>query len=394
MRKLSGDGDDGSAHGEHGGHRGTAGGGGESAAAATAPTRGDEARPVRDGEQLDANALLAYLRQHDLVGAAASLQISQFPAGHSNLTYLLRAGERELVLRRPPFGSKVKTAHDMGREFRVLSGLGPVFDKVPRVLHHCDDTDVIGAPFYLMDRVRGVILRKDPPAHVKLDAEAARGLCEAFVDTLVALHAVDPEAANLADFGKPAGYIRRQVEGWTRRYRDSQTDEIAAIDRVAAWLAANMPDVTRAAIIHNDFKFDNLVLDPDDVTQVRTILDWEMSTLGDPLMDLGTTLCYWVEAADGAGLAHFRFGPTHLPGMMSRREIAERYLERSGRGPLDDGELLFYYCFGLFKTAVVVQQIYYRYKKGLTQDERFARFILGVQVLAQHAEAFIGRGSI
>jgi aminoglycoside phosphotransferase (APT) family kinase protein len=352
----------------------------------------DGARAVRPGEELDIERLRAHLEAH-LPGMAPGvpIEVEQFPGGHSNLTYLLRAGDREYVLRRPPHGSRVQTAHDMGREHRVLSHLAPVYPRAPRPLLFCDDPAVLGSPFYIMERVRGVILRRDPPPGLNIDPATATRLSQVLVDTLAELHAVDYEAAGLGDFGKPAGYVARQVTGWTTRYVGAQTDDLPVVDQVARWLADHMPPDGAPALIHNDLKLDNLVLDPGDITRVLGILDWEMSTVGDPLMDLGTTLCYWVEPGDPPLLQHIRFGPSTLPGMLTRAGLAERYAERSGRS-ID--HIVFYYCFGLFKTAVVAQQIYYRFQQGLTRDERFARMILGVRGLSEHARAVIERGAI
>lgn len=352
----------------------------------------DGPRPMRRGEELDAGRLRAYLQAHlPATGADPELVLEQFPGGHSNLTYFVRWDGHEYVLRRPPFGSQVKSAHDMGREYRVLSRLAPVWPKAPRPVLHCADASVLGAEFYLMERVRGVILRKDPPAGLTIDAGLARGLGETLVDALVELHAIDYRAAGLADFGKPSGYVQRQVEGWSKRYAAAQTDDVPAVDEVAAWLAAHLPPDAPGTLIHNDLKFDNLVLDPDDLSRVRGILDWEMSTLGDPLMDLGTTLCYWVEAGDPPLMHQIRFGPTHVPGMMTRAEVAARYGERSGR---DVSGIVFYYVFGLFKTAVVAQQIYYRFRQGLTSDQRFAAMITGVRALAEKARMTVARGAL
>lgn len=340
----------------------------------------DQTRPVREGEELDTAVVGEFLR--GIVGGDGKVEIEQFPGGHSNLTYLIRYGGSELVLRRPPFGSKVKSAHDMGREYRVLSKLSAAYDKAPAPIAHCTDTDVIGAEFYVMERIRGVVIRKNPPPGVELDPKTATALCEVLVDTLAELHGLDYEAIGLADLGRPAGYVERQVTGWTKRYTGSQTDDIAEIERVATWLADNLPTDSRASLIHNDFKFDNLVLDPEDLTRVIGILDWEMSTLGDPLMDLGTSLAYWVQADDAAPLQEFRFGPTNYPGMLTRSQVVDRYRQASGR---DITSVLFYYCFGLFKSAVVAQQIYYRFKQGLTKDPRFAQMILGVRLLSNMA---------
>jgi aminoglycoside phosphotransferase (APT) family kinase protein len=357
----------------------------------TAPTDLlDATQPIREGEELDTDSLGAFLEQH-LEGPGGGLEVEQFPGGHSNLTYLVRWGGREYVLRRPPFGSKVKSAHDMGREHRVLSCLAPVYDKAPRPVAYCEDESVLGARFYLMERRRGMVLRKKPPAGFDLDATTCRRLSEMLIDTLVELHAIDFEAIGLGDFGKPVGYIERQVTGWTKRYADSETDDIPSVGHVARWLAEHRPPDGAPALIHNDFKFDNLILDPTDVTRVVAILDWEMCTIGDPLMDLGTALCYWVEAGDPQPLQMMAFGSTMSPGMMTRRELADRYAERSGR---DLTNIVFYYAFGLFKTAVVVQQIYYRYAKGLTKDTRFAPLIHAVRLLTEQAAESIANERI
>lgn len=346
----------------------------------------DQAKPVRAGEELDVAALAAFLDGE--LGAHGPVSVEQFPGGHSNLTYLVHHGDREYVLRRPPFGSKVKSAHDMGREVAVLSKLAPVFDRAPRVIAYRDQPDILGAPFYLMERRRGVILRRELPAGI--DAERARRLCELLVDTLVDLHAVDFRSAGLGDFGKPAGYIERQVRGWSERYTGSQTDDIPDMTAVAAWLDAHRPADGAPALIHNDFKFDNVIFDAS-LERITGVLDWEMSTIGDPLMDFGTSLSYWVEATDPPIFQMPIFGITSKPGMFKRGEVAARYFERSGRRTDD---LVFFYSFGLFKTAVVLQQIYYRYAKGVTQDPRFATFIVVVRALAEQAHRAIVRGAI
>jgi aminoglycoside phosphotransferase (APT) family kinase protein len=343
----------------------------------------DVAREVRAGEELDVAKLAAYLGARDVT-------VQQFPGGHSNLTYAVTADGVDYVLRRPPFGTKVKTAHDMGREFRVLSALADHYDKAPRPHSYCEDESVLGAKFYLMERRHGVILRKELPPGETLEPATARRLCEMLVDALVELHAIDFAAVGLGELGKPAGYVERQVRGWTERYAGSQTDDIPAVTEVSAWLAAHQPPDGEPALIHNDFKFDNLLLTPG-LDRITGVLDWEMTTLGDARMDLGTSLSYWVEASDAPSMHAMRFGLTNLPGMMTRREVAARYAERSGR---DLGNSLFYYVYGLFKTAVVGQQIYYRFAKGLTQDPRFAIIIHGVRGLADQARTAIERDSI
>jgi len=339
----------------------------------------DRPAAVRSGEELDEGRLAAYLRER-MPGAAGELTVRQFPGGFSNLTYALRLGERDCVLRRPPFGANIKSAHDMGREFRVLTRLAEVFPHAPRPLVYCEDVSVIGAPFYVMERVRGVILRNRPPAGIALTPETMARLSAAFVDLLVALHAVDVHATGLIELGKPEGYVRRQVEGWSRRYAKSRTDDLPEMEAAAEWLAANMPAERGVAMIHNDFKYDNLALDPDDPARIRAVLDWEMATVGDPLMDLGCSLAYWSQADDPPELRGF--GLTHLPGNLDRRGVAQRYAERSGR---DTGDFVFYFAFGSFRLGVIAQQIYARYKKGHTRDPRFAGLIHVVRACGRQA---------
>jgi aminoglycoside phosphotransferase (APT) family kinase protein len=348
----------------------------------------DGPKPVRAGEELDIAALTAYIEAQ--LGNHGAVTVEQFPGGHSNLTYLVHHGDREYVLRRPPFGSKVKSAHDMGREVAVLSKLAPVYARAPHVLAYQPDEATLGAPFYVMERRRGVILRKDLPPAIADDRVALRRVCELLIDALVELHAVDYTAAGLGDFGKPAGYVERQVKGWTERYAKSQTDDIPAVGEVAAWLDSHRPADGAPSLIHNDFKFDNVIFDPG-LERITGVLDWEMATIGDPMMDLGTSLSYWTQADDPALFQQLLFGPTTRPGMMLRSEVAARYLERSGRRT---EHLVFYYAFGLFKTAVVAQQIYYRFAKGMTQDARFAAFIHGVRGLSEQARTAIARGSL
>ena len=331
----------------------------------------DQPQPTRAGEELDASKLEVLLKAHfpELQGP---IEVTQFSKGYSNLTYLLRFGEREMVLRRPPFGAKIKSAHDMGREFRILSRLMEVYPKVPRPLAYCDDEIVLGAPFYVMERVRGVILRAKAPEGLDLPPPLMKRISESFIENLVAIHAVDYAAAGLADLGKPEGYVARQVEGWARRYPNARTDDIPEMDRLAAWLNEHKPADSGACLIHNDYKYDNLVLAPDDLTQIVACLDWEMATLGDPVMDLGSTLGYWVDADDPEEWRRQSFGLTTLPGNLNREQLLERYAQVSGRTVANP---VFYYVYGMFKIAVIVQQIYARYKQGLTKDERFARLI-------------------
>src|SRR6478609_4741067 len=314
----------------------------------------DGTKPVREGEELDLAKLEPYLRSHfpDLGG---DLVVKQFPSGHSNLTYSVALGGKEMVLRRPPFGSKVKSAHDMGREYNVLAKLHAAYP-TPRPLLYCTDDSVLGAPFYVMERVRGLILRRNLPDGLALPHETARKLSESFIDNLAALHGLDYAALGLGELGKPQGYLERQVRGWTERYQGSKTHDLPEVEPLSAWLREHMPARSGATLIHNDYKYDNMVLDPTDITRIKAVLDWEMCTLGDPLTDLGTALAYWID-------------PDDPPGMLRRAELAQRYAEKTGR---DLSDIVFYYVFAMFKVAVIIQQIYYRYFHGLTKDERFA----------------------
>jgi aminoglycoside phosphotransferase (APT) family kinase protein len=350
----------------------------------------DRAGPIRPGEELPLDRLEAYLKSR-LTDLRGSVIVEQFSHGHSNLTYLLRVGETELVLRRPPFGNQVKTAHDMGRESRVLSSLSPIYPPAPRPMLYCDDPNVLGADFYVMERRQGVILRSQLPPGLIIDPPTAKSLCQAFIDNLALLHSLDYQSAGLGDLGKPEGYVTRQVTGWIKRYVDAKTDELPALERVAAWLHENMPGDTTATLIHNDYKYDNLVLNPDNLTQIVAVLDWEMTTIGDPLMDLGTTLGYWVEASDSEALRQVAMGPTHLPGSLTRRELVEQYQLKTGRRITNP---LFYYCFGLFKIAVIVQQIYARFVRGHTRDPRFGRLNRLVAILGEQADGSLNQGKI
>lgn len=348
---------------------------------------GEETQQVRPGEELDCSQLENYLIQK-FPNITGPLVIRQFPGGASNLTYLIEFGDREMVLRRPPFGNQVKSAHDMGREYRVLSKLHEVYFPAPRPLIYCEDDSVLGAPFYAMERRRGVILRNRPD-NPPLDSSTQKQICESLVRNLADLHRIDFVAAGLGDLGRPEGYARRQVEGWTKRYYTAQTDEHPELDLTIKWLNENLPATHDAAIVHNDYKFDNIVLDPNDLTRIIGVLDWEMCTIGDPLMDLGTTLGYWIQGDEKEMEGFIKYSPTALPGSLTRRELAEKYAEIAGR---DLSKMLFYYTFGLFKIAVIIQQIYARYVKGYTQDQRFANNDRRVALLGQACARAIDTG--
>ncbi len=357
----------------------------------TARPRLDEADEVREEERLDAERLRPFLATA-LPGAEGPITVRQFRKGHSNLTYLVSIGGREAVLRRGPFGASVKTAHDMGREWKLLSALQGVYPRAPRPLAFCDDEAVLGARFYLMERVQGVILRGDGAGSgLALTPALLHATSTALVDNLADLHAVDLVRTGLGALGKPEGYVQRQVKGWIERYQAARTDDVPQIEAAAAWAAAHLPASGGAALIHNDYKYDNVVLDPADPSRVVAVLDWEMATIGDPLMDLGTALGYWTEPGDSPLLKAQAFGPTHLPGSLTRQEVAARYAERSGR-PV--GDLLFHYVFALFKLAVIVQQIYRRFVDGHTHDPRFASMIGMVRVLGAQAARALERGRI
>jgi aminoglycoside phosphotransferase (APT) family kinase protein len=339
----------------------------------------EQTTAVRQGEELDLAKLEPFLRSH-FPDQAGPLIVRQYPCGHSNLTYSLQIGSREMVLRRPPFGSKVKTAHDMGREFRVLSRLHAHYPPAPLVLCFCDDDSVLGAPFYLMEPIHGVILRRDVPPGLDFSPDVARRASESFLDNLAVLHSLDYSSIGLTDLGKPQGYLERQLRGWIERYHGSKTHDISEVQIVSNWIQQHMPFSSGAALIHNDYKYDNVVLDPNDLTRIIGVLDWEMCTIGDPLTDLGSALAYWIDASDPPEVLETRWGPTTYPGSLTRADLVQRYAQKTGR---DVSDIAFYLVFARFKIAVIVQQIYYRYHQGLTHDERFATMPQLIRLLLQ-----------
>ncbi|MBA2441349.1 MAG: phosphotransferase family protein [Rubrobacter sp.] len=345
---------------------------------------------VREGEGFDLAAVERYLRDHIDGLPEGDLEVEQFPSGASNLTYLLRirgaGGENawEGVLRRPPFGPVPPKAHDMGRESGILRRLSRAYPLAPAPYFFCEDETVIGAPFYVMERRRGVVLDDSFPEGIEPTEELCRGLSRTAVETLAELHAVDWEAAELGDLGRPEGFLRRQVDGWIGRYEKAKTEDMQEVGPLTQWLSENVPESPPATIIHNDFKLNNLILAPDDLTRVEAVLDWEMTTIGDPLFDLGVSLSYWVEPGDPEELKEVLPTVTYTPGFMTRRELMDLYAEKSGR---DLSEMHFYLTFAYFKLAVILQQIYARYVKGQTQDERFAAFGERVRNLIVHSHA-------
>ncbi|MFN6089616.1 MAG: phosphotransferase family protein [Cyclobacteriaceae bacterium] len=342
----------------------------------------DQPSSIRIGEELNQETLATYLNEHRI---AKEISIQQFPSGYSNLTYLIKTEEEEYILRRPPFGANIKSAHDMEREFNVLSLLQKAgFTKVPEPILFCADESVMGAKFYLMKRVNGVILRNRVPKGMTIDPVTFKQLSKSAIDQLVQLHQLDIKSTGLDQLGKPEGYVQRQVEGWIKRYRNAQTDEIAGMNEAVEWMQKNVPTSAKASFIHNDYKYDNLVLNPDNLTEIKAILDWEMATVGDPLMDVGTTLAYWAEANDSDALKPFNL--TWMPGNMTRNEMANYYAEKSQTN-IDD--IVFYYVFGSFKVGVICQQIYHRYKQGYTQDPRFASLIYVIKACGENARRAI-----
>lgn len=323
--------------------------------------------PIRADENFDHARLAEYLREN-LPDARGEIEVLQFPGGHSNLTYLARFDGAEYVVRRPPLGPVAPKAHDMGREFKILSRLSKVFPPAPAAVLFCEDTSVIGAPFVVMERRQGIVIRSEWPAELPEDPGLCRRISESLIDTLADLHTVDYKAAGLEDFGKPEGFVERQVKGWRDRWERAKTRELPAVDQMVAWLIEKLPDSPVASIIHNDYKLDNVMLDPADPGRISSIFDWEMATLGDPLIDLGITLGYYayihLPGSDGR-----RFIPTKKPGFLSRDQMLERYAARTG---FDVSKIGYFEAFAMFKNAVVLEQIYVRFVKGQTQDKRFA----------------------
>ncbi|MGH3518028.1 MAG: phosphotransferase family protein [Haloechinothrix sp.] len=349
----------------------------------------DAAYAVRDEDTFDVAAVHEWLsaRVDGLGGVPA---VRQFPGGASNLTYQLSYPDRDLILRRPPRGHKAASAHDMGREFRVQSGLKPVFPYVPTMLAFCADESIIGSEFYVMERIEGIILRSELPVGLEIDADQARELSTGVIDRLIELHQVDVDAAGLDDLGKGAGYVRRQIDGWSDRYRKARTDNVPDFTEVMEWLAANQQDDVRICLIHNDYRFDNLIFDNPESMNVIGILDWEMATLGDPLMELGATMAYWVQADDDDVIKRSKRQPTDLPGMLTRAEVVEYYSAKTGL-PVDNWT--FYEVYGLFRVAVIIQQLYLRFHDGGTHNPKFADYWMFVGYLEWRCKQIIQKGA-
>jgi aminoglycoside phosphotransferase (APT) family kinase protein len=340
----------------------------------------DEATPLSAHDAVPLDRLTPWLE--GVLGRPVSqVTLGRFGRGYSNLTFSLDVDGEAFVLRRPPPGVKIQSAHDMGREARIVQGVGRVWSKVPQIVGVHDDPGLLGGGFYLMRRMTGVILRDRPPEG-GIEPATMRRISEALVDTAAEIHGLDVAAMGLSDLGRPEGYALRQVEGWTGRWHKARTDDVPAMDQLAARLLAERPPEQPWALIHNDLKYDNVLLDPSDLGVVSGVLDWEMATLGDVWMDLGTVLSYWVQADDPAELQAFRLVLTHLPGNLTRDEVVARYSAKTGR---ECPDIAWYYAFGLFKTAVVAQQLYARFVAGLTTERRYAGLLHGVRGMSAYA---------
>ena len=326
---------------------------------------------VRTGEAFDLPRVEQYLRSQIEGLGEGSLQVRQFPSGASNLTYLVQIGDWEGVLRRPPFGPVPPKAHDMEREAGLLQKISPAFPLAPMPYVFCSDLSILGVPFYVMERRKGMVLNNAFPQGVTPTGELCRRISLTVVETLVQIHAVDWQAAGLSEFGHPEGFLARQVKGWIERYFRAQTDDIPQVEPLTRWLAEHVPESPAPTLIHNDFKLNNMILDSNDLTRPVAVLDWEMATVGDPLFDLAVSLTYWVTSEDPEELQTVLPAVTTLPGFINRAEFMEIYAQKSGR---DLSSMHFYMTFAHFKLAVIIQQIYARWKKGQTQDERFAIF--------------------
>ncbi|MDA0315155.1 MAG: phosphotransferase family protein [Bacteroidetes bacterium] len=309
------------------------------------------------------------------------IQVNQLPGGYSNLSFLVQTPIEKLILRRPPFGEKIAKAHDMGREFAILKGLKKAgYTKSPNPVLYCEEEAIFGAPFFLMEFVEGAILRNQVPKGMALDKKGFEKLSRSAVNCLVELHQLELKQSGLIQLGKPEGFTQRQVTGWVDRYFRAKTKDLPELENVAIWLQENIPSTEYTAFIHNDFKYDNLVLDADDPCSIRSVLDWEMSTIGNPLMDLGTSLAYWAEEKDPEILKLFNL--SHLPGNLSREELVDYYFSKAKRSK---EEMIFYYVFGLFKVAAIAQQIFKRYSQGHSSDARFAQLIYVVEAAGKKA---------
>ena len=349
----------------------------------------DTASAVRTGEELPLDKLVPWL-QSQIPELKGQPEVTQYSGGASNWTYCLNFAGNEMILRRAPAGTKAKGAHDMGREYRLQAALKPVYGYVPDMLAHSDDDSIIGAEFYVMEKLNGIIPRKNLPRGLVLGEEDTRKLCLNALDALINLHKVDHVEAGLDHLGKGAGYTQRQIEGWTNRYQKARTWNVPSGRYVSRWLQENMPEDEHICLTHNDFRFDNLVLDSEDPTHIIGVLDWELATLGDPLMDLGNTLAYWVQSDDDRIAQGTRRQPTHLDGMLRREEVIEYYMDQSG---FRTDNFAFYEVYGLFRLAAIAQQIYYRYHHKQTRNPAFKHIWFFVHYLMWRCKRAIKRSN-
>ncbi|MHB8146728.1 MAG: phosphotransferase family protein [Vulcanimicrobiaceae bacterium] len=324
---------------------------------------------VRPEESLDISMLEPYLRSQ-LPDARGAFELAQFGGGHANLTYLVCFGEDEYVLRRPPLGPVPARAHDMKREFKVLHALHHAFPLAPQAFVLCTDPAIIGSDFLVEERKYGIAVRRDLPAHFQGDEDLAERIGHMLVDTLASLHAVDPQRVDLADLGRPDGYLKRQLGGWIERWNAARSATSYNADALVAWLQHTPPTSQVTTLVHNDYKLDNMLLDSGDPSKVVAVLDWDMCTIGDPLMDVGYMLALWPQASDPPA-ARAGAMPTWRPGFPTRREAAERYARLTG---FDLSRVQWYYIFNIFRFAAILQQIYRRFELGQTHDERFRGF--------------------
>lgn len=355
----------------------------------------DQAKALRSSDAFDIQAVHDWLTAQGLELGSELPEVKQFSGGASNLTYHLKYPDSikdgDLILRRPPPGHKAASAHDMKREFNVMQGLKPVYPFVPKMFAFCDDQSVIECDFYVMERLLGIIPRNNLPRGMTLTETESRNFSISVLDKLIDLHKVDYKAAGLENLGKGEGYVKRQVDGWSGRYNKSKTWNVPSFKKTMDWLNRNQPADIATCIIHNDYRMDNVVLDPNDPQNIIGVLDWEMATLGDPLMDLGSSLAYWVQADDDWVMRQIRRQPTHLPGMLTRDEVVDYYCEKMG---FDKTNWAFYEVFGLFRLAVIVQQIYYRYHHKQTDNKAFKNFWLFVHYINWRCKKIIKESGI
>ena len=346
---------------------------------------------VRDGEALDVGAVDAVLKAH-VDGLFGEPTVKQYPSGNSNLTYAIDYPDRRLVLRRPPFGPLPKAGHNMFREYRIMRDLKPAFPQVPQTVFYTDDESIIGREFYVMDRVDGPLIHKAIPSKWDWSPDDTAQLGDNFIRALAVLHQLDWRALGLEDFGRPEGYVRRQIEGWNRRWDRALTDGITPFEDVQAWLVDNMPaESPHSAVLHGDYRIDNAILDPNDPRKIAALIDWEICAIGDPLMDLGNTLSYWIQADDPAPMHAMIRQPSAAPGMPTRAEFARRYGELTGH---DTSDIHYYFVYGIWRLAVIIQQIHARYVRGQTRDERFATMNQSVEALGALARIKIEQGTL